>query len=189
MLDKIIELDYLWFYFIHFEWSNKFFDYLLPFIRNQFFWVPLYLFLLLFMLINYRRKGAYWCLGYLVAFGITDYTCSSIIKPWVQRLRPCRDEAFVDAIQTLVHCGSGYSFPSSHAANHFAMSVFIAITLGRKKPWVWTLAILWAVGVAFAQIYVGVHFPFDTIAGALLGLIIGSLIATLFTKLIKWNVC
>lgn len=185
MLSKLINLDYLLFYYVHFEWSNKFFDTVFPFIRNQFFWAPVYLFLLLFSIYNYGKKGLLWCIGYLVAFGVTDYTSSSIIKPIFKRTRPCNDETFLEAIRGLVHCGSGYSFPSSHAANHFAMSVFIAITLTKNHKWLWVPLLLWAALVAYAQVYVGVHFPIDVLGGSLLGSLIGVVFGILFNYCIK----
>jgi len=44
----------------------------------------------------------------------------------------------------------------------------------RHRPW-WL--ILWAASIAYAQVYVGVHYPLDVIAGGLLGWLIGSLLA------------
>ncbi len=187
MQGKYEELDYLWFYYIHYEWSNAFFDAVLPYIRNQFFWAPVYLFLLLFVFIHYQAKKAFlWCAAYLVTFGIGDFISSSVLKPYFARVRPCREEAFEDIIRHIVHCGGGYSFPSSHAVNHFAMAMFIAITLGSlKRKWVWIAAMSWAAIVCYAQVYVGVHFPFDVIGGGILGIVIGAVTGFVFKKLVK----
>lgn len=183
------ELDYLWFYYIHFEWSNAFFDAVLPYLRNQFFWAPLYLFLLIYIFINYRiQRAILWCAGYLVTFGIGDFISSKLIKPYFARVRPCREEALEDIIRNIVHCGGGYSFPSSHAVNHFAMAMFIAITLGGgKRKWIWPLCIFWAAIVSYSQVYVGVHYPFDVIAGGILGIIIGTVIGLLFVIFMRNN--
>jgi membrane-associated phospholipid phosphatase len=185
MLSRLIDLDYLLFYYVHFEWSNNLGDSLFPFIRNQFFWAPIYLFLLIYSIYNYGKKGLLWCISYLVTFGIADYTSSSILKPIFERMRPCNDETFLETIRELVNCGSGYSFPSSHAANHFAMSVFIAITLTKNHKWLWAPLLLWAALVAYAQVYVGVHFPMDVLAGALIGSFIGVAVGILFNKYVK----
>jgi undecaprenyl-diphosphatase len=79
-------------------------------------------------------------------------------------------------------CAGGYSFISNHAANHFGMAFFFFISfrpvIGR---WVW-LALVWAPLIAFAQVYVGVHYPLDVIAGAILGSLYGISMATLFNK-------
>lgn len=187
MFEALLEQDNLWFTTVHFEWANPFLDTITPYIRNPYFWAPLYLFLLFYTTLNYKLKGLYWSLTYLATFGIADYVSASIIKPWVQRIRPCNDELFADIVRPLVQCGGGYSFPSSHATNHFAMALFICITLGRGKPWIWVLALLWAISIAFSQIYVGVHYPVDTIAGALLGIIIGVITATFFNKAVTFK--
>lgn len=109
----------------------------------------------------------------LVTFGLGDFTSASIIKPEVMRVRPCNDVPFKEQVTTRVRCGSGYSMPSSHATNHFAIGVFILMLFRRQwKPIVW-LSIVWAASISFAQIYVGVHYPGDILVGAMLGTAIG----------------
>jgi undecaprenyl-diphosphatase len=44
---------------------------------------------------------------------------------------------------------------------------------------------LWALAVGYAQVYVGVHFPFDVVAGAALGTAIGMFVAALYHR--KWS--
>jgi undecaprenyl-diphosphatase len=41
---------------------------------------------------------------------------------------------------------------------------------------------IWAPLIAFAQVYIGVHYPLDVLAGALLGSLYGLLMATVFNK-------
>ena len=48
----------------------------------------------------------------------------------VQRPRPCQTEQLKEEIHLAITCGSGYSFPSSHATNHFALAVFVILTSG-----------------------------------------------------------
>jgi undecaprenyl-diphosphatase len=117
--------------------------------------------------------GWIWCLLYLISFILSDQISVNVIKPFFHRLRPCNNPFLSDTVHLLVECGSGYSFPSAHAANHFSMGVFSAVTLGLHARWVWIAAILWATLVSFAQVYVGVHFPLDVTCGALLGAAIG----------------
>lgn len=182
MLHSIITADQHLFYYLNGQWHNSFFDAVLPMMRNPYFWAPLYLFLLLFSVINYNLRGFWWSLFYFATFAITDYTSGTIIKHAVKRIRPCNDPAMAKVIHLLVPCGSGYSFPSNHAANHFAMATFMFFTL---KPlfgkWTWVI-FLWAAVIAYSQIYVGVHYPFDVLGGTLFGLIVGSLTANVFNK-------
>jgi undecaprenyl-diphosphatase len=82
----------------------------------------------------------------------------------------------------LIPCGGGYSFPSSHAANHFSLAVFIMLTLGKKSGKIWVICIAWASAVCFAQLYVGVHYLSDLLAGAILGAVIAWLLSGLYVQ-------
>jgi undecaprenyl-diphosphatase len=44
------------------------------------------------------------------------------------------------------------------------------------------LGFIWAALIAYSQVYVGIHYPFDVIGGALLGLLFGTLTGTVFNK-------
>lgn len=180
--DILIYWDFTAWFYINTQWVNDFFDLLMPFLRNQWTWAPLYLFLLIFMPLNYGRKGWMWCVLFILSFAIGDYLSASIIKPYYLRMRPCNNPYLKDIVHLLVPCGSGYSFPSSHATNHFAMGVFSAMTLGKRHKWVWILALLWAFSIAYAQVYVGVHFPGDVVTGGLLGSITGLVIGKIYQR-------
>jgi len=60
------------------------------------------------------------------------------------------------------------------------MALFFLMVFRRTwKPIIW-LSLTWAVAVSFAQMYVGVHYPFDILAGAALGTLIGLFTSSLF---------
>ncbi|MES1198197.1 MAG: phosphatase PAP2 family protein [Chitinophagaceae bacterium] len=163
-------------------WTNPFFDTVMPFIRNPLVWAPLYLFFLLFVLLNFKTKGLWWFVLVLSTVALTDLTGTYIFKHSFQRLRPCSDPDFIGHVRLLLkHCG-GYSFISNHAANHFGMATFIFITLRHNfRNWAW-IAILWAACIAYAQVYVGIHYPLDVFCGALLGMIFGLSMGVFFNK-------
>jgi undecaprenyl-diphosphatase len=82
----------------------------------------------------------------------------------------------------LRHCSGSYSFTSSHAANHFGMATFVSLTLySTFRRWIY-LSYLWAFFIAYAQVYVGVHYPLDVVGGAGLGVLAGLLTASVFNK-------
>lgn len=189
MLQKLheflIAFDYTLWYYLNVEWHNYILDAVMPFVRNQWTWAPFYLFLLLFTTMNYGRRGWMWCMFFLLTFGISDYISASVLKFMFMRLRPCNNPFLTQIVHNIVPCGDGYSFPSSHAANHFSLGVFMAITLRRKIRFIWSIALTWAVLVAYAQVYVGVHFPLDVICGGLFGAGVGMLTGKVFKRTFK----
>ncbi|MDP3470047.1 MAG: phosphatase PAP2 family protein [Daejeonella sp.] len=179
MLEQIIQFDQNLFFGINQGLSNSFFDWLMPALRNRFFWTPLYLFIVIFLVRNYRKKGWYILLFAFLCFGLTDYISSSVIKPSVGRLRPCNDPEIKKDVRNLIACGTGYSFPSSHAANHFGLAVFLILVFYYKWKLILPVGLFWAISVSFAQIYVGVHFPLDILGGAILGSMIAYIMYTI----------
>jgi len=169
-------------YQVNVLWQNDSLNAIAPILRNPNTWIPLYVFLAIFIPYKFGRKGFYWCLGFLITFALSDYTSASIIKPLVQRIRPCNDPDLKHKVHLLIDCGVGYSFPSSHATNHFALAFFMLITLHRYYKWVWLPAVLWAFSVAYAQVYVGVHFPLDIICGGTMGILIGIFTGMFFKR-------
>jgi undecaprenyl-diphosphatase len=86
-------------------------------------------------------------------------------------------------IVSRIDCGTGYSFPSSHASDHFAITVFLIIVFYRRYKWILPVGLLWAATISFAQVYVGVHYPFDVTAGAIYGTLVGWLFGWVFWRL------
>lgn len=183
MLGPIIHFDTDLFLIINQDMANTFFDWLMPHLRNPFTWAPLYLFILIFSIRTYKKRGIIMMLFLVMAFGAADFSSASIIKPIVKRVRPCNELALKGEMISRIRCGSGYSFPSSHASNHFAIALFLLLVYRQKWKSVTWLALTWASLISFAQIYVGVHYPLDVLAGALLGSLIGYALAKLFLRL------
>lgn len=173
MLDRIVEIDQEIFLVVNQGMSNVFFDWLLPILRNPFTWAPLYLFLIIFFVKHYGKMGVIVIAMTLANFGVSDAVSSHLIKKSVQRTRPCNDLVFKDEVNVRVRCSGGFSFTSSHAANHFAMAFFWIMLFRRRWKHTLWLCITWAAMISFSQIYVGVHYPLDIVFGALLGIGIG----------------
>lgn len=172
---------------IHNRGGYEILDSVMPYLRNPYFWSPLYLFILVWMWLNKRTVFARWLLYGLSVFASCDYVSASIIKPYFQRLRPCH-EYFLFPMRHLMDCGSGFSFPSAHAANHFGLSTFILITLGREYPKIRIWVMLWACLVCYAQMYVLAHYPSDIFIGALIGILFGMLLAGIYERINKQRV-
>lgn len=183
--ERIKQLDYFLFSKLNGQWHSSFFDWSIPLIRESYLWIPFYFFLILFATINFKLKGWYWVLFFLLNVIISDTASSRVIKNYFDRLRPCREPALADTVRFLVsYCPVSSSFTSSHAVNHFAAAMFIFTTFKKAVSPKWAVLFLWAFFISYAQVYVGVHFPLDVFCGAIVGLIIGYIPATAFNKYI-----
>jgi membrane-associated phospholipid phosphatase len=182
-LERLINWDRRLFEMINSGLANPFFDVVMPFLRNSLHWAPLYLFLAVFVLLNFKIRGLWWAIFFLVTVALTDMTGNYLFKQMVERERPCFDPALAEHIRLVMkQCSGGYSFVSNHAANHFGMAAFFFVTFRRRFPgWAW-VGFTWAALIAFAQVYIGIHYPFDVICGALLGVGLGIATGTFFNK-------
>lgn len=180
---KLVQWDQSLFISINSEWTNPVFDVVLPIMRNSFIWYPVYLFLLIFVLLNFKARGLWWAVFFLSTVALTDMTGTYVFKHVFERLRPCSDPEFFTHVRLLLkQCAGGYSFTSNHAANHFGMATFFFITFRHLfKIWAW-IALYWAAAICYSQVYVGVHYPLDVLAGAMLGLAFGITTGTFFNK-------
>jgi membrane-associated phospholipid phosphatase len=183
----ISALDNTLFYWVNTGLSNAFFDFLMPVLRNKYTWIPFYVFMVSFFFFNFGKK-AYW----IVLFTILTVSTADLIgnhgfKKNFKRLRPCNAELTVPVIER-IPCGSGYSFTSNHAANHFAMATFFALFFGYQRKKVFYALYTWAFLIGFAQVYVGLHYPFDILGGGLLGILSGSFYYSLYDRWIEKSV-
>ncbi len=179
MLETIQQFDQELFYAINKSLSNPFFDWLMPLLRNMYTWFPLYIFLIVFLISSYAKKGVVIVVFLLLNFATTDIVASRLIKPSIQRLRPCNNPSLKKDIHILVNCGSGYSFPSAHATNHFGVAFFLITIFYKRWRWILPIGFAWAFSISFAQVYVGVHYPVDVTFGAFIGAVVGYLIGSI----------
>lgn len=168
---------------INTQWTNGFFDNVFPWWREANAWVPLYLFLVVFAFLNFKQKAWAWILFIIVTLTLTDQISAHLLKNLFERIRPCRDEALLSQVRLIVNnCSGGYSFPSSHATNHFGFAIFLFLTLGQViKKWKWVF-IAWAASICYGQVYVGVHYPVDVLCGAMLGCGLGYVTGWFYNK-------
>jgi undecaprenyl-diphosphatase len=191
LMDSFLQLVWQWlnawdtalFLQINTVFTNPIFDKILPIWRNANTWLPLYVFLIVFAVLNFKEKAFYWIIGAILTLVITDQLSSGVIKPFFERPRPCNDPFLIGHVRLLLdHCSGGYSFTSSHATNHFGFAIYVFITLRALfKKWSY-LFIFWAATVSYSQVYVGVHYPLDVIFGSIIGSSIGYATSQIFIR-------
>jgi membrane-associated phospholipid phosphatase len=183
LLTQLIVKDHALFSNINGKWTNPFFDSLMPWVRHSNNWIPLYVVLLSFLIYKWGKNSWKWLVLVGVNVTLTDQISSHLFKPYFHRLRPCADPELMQQTRLLLdHCSGGFSFTSSHAANHFGIAVFLVVTLQPLLKNYRYLFLIWAAIIAYAQVYVGVHFPLDIFVGAIIGIIVGYFNGKLFHK-------
>lgn len=180
MMDTLLQLDKEILYLVNTQWANGFFDAVMPWTRLKYNWLPLYAVMIGNILLTYKKKAWIPLLVCIVAVAVADQLSSSLIKPYFHRLRPCQNTLL--QIREVIDCGSGYSFVSSHAANHFAVAVAYSIFFRHQTRWILVALLFWAALVSYAQVYVGYHYPSDVVAGGLLGIAVASLLLLVLRK-------
>lgn len=183
MIEKVKYWDEQLFLYLnsqHMDWLDP----IMNMLTEKLFWLPLYAFFL-FLIIKHFKKGSIWIVaGVGLAILMADQSTSGFMKPFFERLRPCHDPRFEGMVFNYGGCGGMYGFASSHAANSFALAIYLNLIFFKKlKGFGWMF--LWAAVISFTRIYVGVHYPLDVIIGGLVGLVSGWLAWFVLKKLRK----
>ncbi len=165
MIEFLYSIDKAVFFFINHTISNPVLDWLMPFLTDLNKHKPtivIAVLLWLWLMVRGGKTGRTAGILLVLSIIVSDQFSSSVLKNLVGRLRPCH---VLHGVRLLVDCGSGYSFPSSHAVNNFAGATILSHYY-RKYAWGWfSLASL----IALSRPYIGVHYPSDIVGGALIG--------------------
>ncbi|MFH0866512.1 MAG: phosphatase PAP2 family protein [Bacteroidota bacterium] len=160
---------------------NDFLDFIMFWISEKFIWIPFYLFLFYLVIKNYKLRTIDVLVVVAVLITASDMISVHGFKEVFHRLRPCQDPSMKQLVHIVYNeCGGLYSFVSSHATNTFALCFFMICILGKKIKWITPVMIIWASVVSYTRIYLGVHYPFDVLCGAILGILTGLLIGKTF---------
>lgn len=175
-MEWLLSIDHVLFVFINQTLANPVTDWLMPIITNDNA-LRIGYGVILVLLLAFGRKRMIWIAVFsLIVVAVTDQSVSALLKPWVGRLRPCKT---LSNVHLLVHCGAGYSFPSSHAANIFGQAFFFGLLYKKCLPYAAGFAFL----VGVSRVFVGVHYPLDVAGGMLAGGAEGALGAWIVWKL------
>ena len=168
------------FYLINHNWQNSFFDFLMPKITDvgsMPFVAILCILLLVYGVITKNMWVKYLAITGIIALILTDTTIS-IFKVIFNEPRPF---VTLNSVHLLISENDPYSFPSGHSGNIFALATALGLNwefkiMGKTIKLIWFLIPI-ACLIGFSRIYIGVHYPFDIVVGAIIG-VIGGIIAT-----------
>ncbi|MBI9072039.1 MAG: phosphatase PAP2 family protein [Melioribacteraceae bacterium] len=175
MLELLNTIDIYLFYFINHTLSNPLFDKFFPFITDIKHWYLVYVIMLGILWTKGGRIGKISILGVILLITFSDQLSSNFLKHYFERIRPC---VALDDVNLLVGLKKSFSFPSSHAVNNFAVAIYFVMLFPKMK---WILPAI-AFLIAFSRPYIGVHYPFDILAGGILGVACGYLFAKITLK-------
>ncbi len=174
------------FYLINGGVENSFLNFIMPLITNFgnfFVWVVICIFIYIFG-DRFGRQVAILGLAALILSNVLVI----MLKIIIAEPRPFMALPNVD----LLTPESGSSFPSGHTASSFTAATVIGLkyhqkTKGKKRWLIYPLLLL-AIVVGFSRVYVGVHYPYDVIFGALFGVVCALIILKSENKIFESKV-
>ncbi|MCS7210867.1 MAG: phosphatase PAP2 family protein [Chloroherpetonaceae bacterium] len=129
-----------------------------------------------YLIVTRKRESVLPIVLSMLAVAIADQTASGLLKPLVQRARPCFE---LENVRLLLDQTRSFSFASSHAANAAAVAT-VAWLFCANSGRVDRLFAFALIGFAFlsgySRVYVGVHYPLDVLAGWGIGVASGALV-------------
>ncbi|MEQ1875039.1 MAG: phosphatase PAP2 family protein [Bdellovibrionia bacterium] len=181
-MEFLTSLDRKAFAIVNDSLSNPFFDAVMPVVTDlhkSWIFVLLGLAGLGLWIWRDRKRAPKILLGLALSVACSETVSYRIIKHYVSRPRPSHTEGLQVNLRT--HDHSGESFPSLHASNNFAGATYLSLFFVRLSPVFFAIAAL----VGFSRVYVGVHFPSDVAAGAVIGILCGLLFWYLTRRFLK----
>lgn len=178
MADFLFSIDKAIFYFLNGTLGNPVFDVVMPFLTDlnkTLFGKLLAVSLWVLLMVKGGKKGRVVAVFLIPLIFLSDQMNSSLLKKLIERPRPCHEvdgTVVLANIRLLVDCGSGYSFPSSHAVNNIAAAAYFSYFY---RKWTWAF-FTFAGLVALSRVFVGVHYPSDIAGGALVGAVCAAVI-------------
>ena len=169
--------DNYWFRLINTILANRLFDRIMPAASDLDQWMPLLVIVWLAVMVWGKKRGRIVASVALVLVVFTDQVSASLLKPLVQRSRPCNilpeirlfieGNWIVTSKMPVLQYSTSFSFPSSHAANLTGQAVFWSHYFGNLAPLFYFLALL----VCYSRVYMGIHYPSDVVAGMAIGVL------------------
>lgn len=175
-MEALYQFDVWLFRLINEGWGQPYLDGVMLFVTDfKRAWVVAAL-AALYLMVTRKKESAVPMVLSLLAIAIADQIASAVLKPLVQRTRPCFE---LENVRLLLDQTRSFSFASSHAANTAAVATVVWLFCAPSNR----LDKLFAVAIAcfaflsgYSRIYVGVHYPLDVLAGWGIGVASGAIV-------------
>ncbi len=179
ILDRIDSQLLLWINSIHSPGADIF----MKTVTNKWLWIPTALIVAFFVIRKSGfRRGLLFLLCAGLAVAISDQVCATLLRPAIERMRPSNP---LNPLSQFVHVvgeyrGGRFGFPSCHASTTISVAAMLSLYFRRRAV---TIALFaWVALMCYSRMYLGVHYPGDILAGALIGVFSAAISFTLY----KW---
>ena len=188
MLDRIKQIDTELLIFLN-NLGNKSWDPIWVSITDKFTFLPLFILIIFFLFKKNGTKGLLVILLFISVLILFTDQFTNVVKDFTQRLRPCRLDELQGLLRDIdIRCGK-YGFFSAHAANSISVTIFIINCVDESvKKSLKLVLILWVMIFSYSRIYLGVHYPLDTVFGLSFGIFSGFLFKYLYNYFISVKV-
>lgn len=166
--------------------QSAFLDHISIVLTNAYVWIPMFIAMFIMVIKNHDDVRqillCLFCIALCVF--IASGAANLLVKPLVERLRPCNDPQFkyMAVIAGNIH-EKDFGFFSSHAANTMAVWMFFTLlvrsSLLSLTLFAWSLINMWT------RLYLGQHFVSDILVGAVWGIISGIVAYSIYFRLKK----
>ena len=157
MWEWLQRLDWVLLGWVEAHLHSSWLDFPMRVLSDLRYFVPLLVALGIWLLFKGGDRGRRFVFAAAVLVLVTDQLSATVLRPLIGRSRPYSES---------------FGLPSSHATNIFAQA-FLVCSFYRHLA---IPAFLMASLVGFSRVYLGKHFPFDVLSGAVVGILCGALV-------------